>query len=83
MALNLYFIWESEVPIPVWILGLTAYLSASAATSISFCTARVSPHTVAFLTILAISETDVKSPGLEIGNPASMTSTPYRPDDGQ
>jgi hypothetical protein len=39
---------DSEVPIPVCILGYLAYFKASAATSISFFTALVSPHTVAF-----------------------------------
>jgi 2-isopropylmalate synthase len=38
----------------------------------SFLTAQ----TQAFLTILDISTTELKSPGLEIGNPASITSTP-------
>ena len=42
----------------------------------SFSTARVSPHTAAFLTSLEISTTDLKSPGLETGNPASIISTP-------
>src|SRR5690606_6244427 len=49
---------------------------ASAATSMSFFTARVKPHTVAFLTSLDISCTELKSPGLDIGKPASITSTP-------
>ena len=52
---------EFDVPIPVWILGRAAFLSAAAATSISFLTALVRPHTVAFFTILLISETDKKS----------------------
>jgi len=42
----------------------------------SFLTARVKPQTVAFLTILEISTTELKSPGLETGNPASITFTP-------
>ena len=67
---------EFEVPIPVWILGRAAFLRAAAATSISFLTALVSPQTVAFFTILLISETDKKSPGLETGKPASIISTP-------
>ena len=46
------------------------------ATSISFLTALVKPQTVAFLTILEISTTELKSPGLETGKPASITSTP-------
>ena len=53
-----------------------ACFRASAATSISFFTALVSPQTEAFLTIFEISSTDLKSPGLETGNPASITSTP-------
>lgn len=51
------------MPIPVCILGLLAYFTASAATSISFFTALVKPQTVAFLTNLAISFTELKSPG--------------------
>ncbi|MCY1557713.1 hypothetical protein D9M68_945860 [compost metagenome] len=42
----------------------------------SFFTALVSPQTVAFSTILQISETDKKSPGLDTGKPASIMSTP-------
>ena len=76
LDLNLWIIWESEVPIPVWILGFFAYLSASAATLISFSTDRVNPQTEAFVTIFEISSTDLKSPGLDTGNPASITSTP-------
>ena len=68
--------WVSEVPIPVWILGYLAYFKEFTATSISFLTALVNPQTEDFLTILEISTTDLKSPGLEIGNPASITSTP-------
>ena len=61
---------------PVWILGLIAFFSDSAATSISFFTALVKPHTLAFFTILEISTTELKSPGLDIGKPASIISTP-------
>ena len=61
---------ESLVPIPVWILGNFAYFRASAAIFISFSTALVNPQTVAFFTIFEISETDLKSPGLETGKPA-------------
>ena len=49
--LNLNFICDSEVPMPVCILGLLAYFSASAATSISFLTALVKPQTVTFFII--------------------------------
>ena len=38
--------------------------------------ARANPQTEAFLTILVISLTALKSPGDEIGKPASMISTP-------
>lgn len=56
--------------------GLWAVLSASAATSISLSTARVRPHTVhRSPAILPISYTERKSPGLEMGKPASITST--------
>ena len=67
---------ESDVPIPVWIRPRLAYLSASAAMSMSFSTARDSAQTVGQVTALEISTTELKSPGLEIGKPASMTSTP-------
>ena len=53
-----------------------AYWSASAATSISFCTPRVNAQMVGHVTAFEISTTELKSPGLEIGKPASMTSTP-------
>src|SRR5659263_753266 len=53
-----------------------AYFRDSAATSISFSTARVSAQMVGQVTAFEISTTDLKSPGLEMGNPASITSTP-------
>ena len=68
--------WESDVLMPVWILGLTAFFNDSAATSISFLTALVKPQTLAFFTIFEISTTELKSPGLDIGKPASIISTP-------
>ena len=71
--------WESDVPIPVWILGLIAFFNDSAATSISFLTALVKPQTLALFTIFEISTTELKSPGLDIGKPASITSTPRDP----
>ena len=67
---------ESDVPIPVWIRLCLANCKASAATSISFCTARVKAQMVGHVTAFDISMTELKSPGLEIGNPASITSTP-------
>ena len=76
VELNLCLMCWSDVPIPVWILGLFAYFSASAATLISFSTDLESAQTEAFFTILEISSTEVKSPGLEIGKPASIMSTP-------
>ena len=42
----------------------------------SFSFARLSAQTDAFFIILDISTTDLKSPGLEIGKPASIISTP-------
>ena len=57
--LNLYLMCESDVPIPVWILGFFAKRNESAATSISFFTALVNPQTVAFLTIFDISTTEL------------------------
>ena len=65
-----------ETPIPVWIRLCLASRRASAATSISLRTARVSAQIVGSETAFEISSTEVKSPGLEIGNPASMMSTP-------
>lgn len=41
-----------------------------------FFTARVSAQIVGAETAFEISSTELKSPGLEIGNPASMMSTP-------
>ena len=76
VELNLYIMCGSEVPIPVWIRPRFAYFNASAATSISFCTARVRAQIVGHVTAFDISTTLLKSPGLEIGNPASITSTP-------
>ena len=60
------------------ILGNFAYFKADAATFISFSTALVKPQTVAFFTIFEISVTDIKSPGLETGKPASITFTPNK-----
>ena len=58
--------WYGDVPIPVWIRPLLAYCSASAATSMSFWTARVNAQIVGLLTAFAISTTELKSPGLII-----------------
>ena len=50
--LNLYFICESLVPIPVCILLCFAYFNDSAATSMSFSTARVNAHIAGHVTAL-------------------------------
>ncbi len=42
----------------------------------SFSTARESAQMIGLVTALEISITELKSPGLEMGNPASMMSTP-------
>ena len=76
LELNLYLMCGSEVPIPVWMRLCLASRKASAATSMSFCTARVRAHIVGHVTAFEISMTELKSPGLEMGNPASITSTP-------
>ena len=60
----------------VWIRGLAAGFSASAARSISARPERARPQTVDFFASLAISFTASKSPLEAIGNPASITSTP-------
>jgi hypothetical protein len=52
-----------------------AYFKAAAATSISFFKALVNPQTVAFYYFTNLRNRQ-KSPGLETGNPASITSTP-------
>ena len=61
---------------PVWMRLCLANLSASTATSMSFCTARLRAQMVGQVTALEISTTELKSPGLETGKPASITSTP-------
>ena len=66
----------SDVPIPVWIRLRLAKRKACAATSISRSMARVKAQMVGQVTAFEISTTELKSPGLEIGKPASITSTP-------
>ena len=61
---------------PVCILGLAAYFNAWPATSMSLSTARLKAQTVTFLSVLAILFTDSKSPGEDMGKPASIISTP-------
>jgi len=70
---------DGLTPMPVWMRGRAAVISASAADSMSAGTARESAHTTtASPTSAPMRRTDSKSPGLETGNPASMTSTPRR-----
>ena len=47
-----------------------------AAVSISITIALLSPHIMDSFTFFEISETELKSPGLDTGKPASITSTP-------
>ena len=47
-----------------------------AAVSISITIALLKPQIMDSFTFLEISETELKSPGLETGKPASITSTP-------
>ncbi len=61
---------------PVCIRPRRARRSESAATSMSFFTARVRAQIVGAVTAFDISSTELKSPGDEMGNPASITSTP-------
>ena len=44
----------------------------------SFSTARVRAHTVGHVTAFEISTTELKSPGLDTGNPASITSDGFQ-----
>ena len=68
-----------DTPRPVWMRGRLAHERASAARSMSLSTARVSPTTTASSPASRpISWTERKSPGLEMGKPASMTSTCMR-----
>ena len=73
---NLNSLWTGEVAINVCILGLAAFLIASAATSISFLTALAKLVTVEFLIFSAINWIALKSPGEAAAKPASIMSTP-------
>ncbi len=66
---------SGEVAMKVWMRGATAGLMASAARSMSASPVRARAHTRASLMISATAFTEAKSPGLEAGKPASMTST--------
>ena len=73
---SLSLMCEGDTPMPVWMRGRFANFSASAAESMSLSTARVSAHTTAASPVSSeMRRTDSKSPGLEMGKPASMTST--------
>ena len=76
LELNLCLMCMSDVPIPVWIRLRLVCFNDSAAISMSFFTARISTHITGQVTALEISTTELKSPGLDTGNPASITSTP-------
>lgn len=61
---------------PVCILPFLAKRRESAATCISFSTARERAQMMGSDTALDISITELKSPGLDMGKPASSISTP-------
>ena len=66
------------VAMKTWILERRAPARASAAASTSSGSVRASAATVASVTVRATASTPSKSPGDEIGKPASITSTPRR-----
>lgn len=76
LIFNLYSICTSLVAKKICICGETASLSASSARSISPSTQRASPVTEQCLIAFAMALTHSKSPGEEIGKPASITSIP-------
>ncbi len=67
--------WMVEVPMKVWMRGRSAGLTALAQTRMSFSTARAKPQMTGPLISRAMVSTDSKSPGDEMGKPASITST--------
>ncbi len=66
---------SGEVAMKVWMRGATAGRSASPARSMSASPVRASAHTRESFTISATPLTAAKSPGLDAGKPASITST--------
>src|SRR3954454_4176967 len=68
----------SLVEMNVWIRGRAASCTAPKAASTSATCARASPAMIGPSTWRAMAWTASKSPGLVIGKPASMTSTPRR-----
>ena len=70
--------WMSLVEMKVWMRGRSESLTAFQAASMSCALARASPQMTGPCTSRAIAWTASKSPGEEIGKPASMMSTPSR-----
>src|SRR3954453_6185408 len=68
--------WMSDVEMNVWMRGRSASRTAPPAASTSATRARPSPVIPVPSTWRAIACTASKSPGLVIGKPASITSTP-------
>jgi hypothetical protein len=67
-----------EVAMKVCTRGDFASFTASPQRRTSSSLARASPHTVLFLMARATARTAAKSPSLEAGKPASITSTRMR-----
>ncbi len=70
--------WMSLVEMKVWMRGRSESLTAFQAASTSWALARARPQITGPWTSRAIACTASKSPGEEIGKPASMMSTPRR-----
>ena len=70
--------WMSLVEMKVWMRGRSESLTAFQAASTSCAFARASPQITGPCTSRAIACTASKSPGEEIGKPASIMSTPSR-----
>ena len=74
---SLYFMCRSEVERNVWMRGFLATLTASQQRLMSFSVQRARPQIWTLSpACLAMAWTESKSPWLEAGKPASMTSTP-------
>src|SRR3954451_22939920 len=73
-----YSMWMSLVEMKVWMRGRSESLTAFHAASTSCAFARARPQITGPWTSRAIAWTASKSPGDEIGKPASMMSTPSR-----
>ena len=70
--------WMSLVEMNVWMRGRSESLMAFQAASTSCALARARPQITGPCTSRAMAWTASKSPGEEIGKPASITSTPSR-----